>query len=353
MTDIENYTLGDFHLQNGKVLPNAWISYKTFGNPSSPAILYPSWFSGSISDNEWLIGKDKTLSPEKYFIIITALFGNGQSTSPSNSDITPFPDVSFYDNVKAQHQLMTHLGIKHLRAVLGWSMGAAQSFQWATQYPDFMDICVPFCGSAKTSLHNQVFLEGVKSALLAAKGLSSAGSIQGRVTSGSSSDTKWTDKEKEVGLKAFGRGYAGWGFSQAFYREELFKAFYNAPDLETFMQDFWEKWALSKDPENLLVMLQTWQSGDVSKQEPYNGDFEKAMASVKARILVLPSKTDLYFPPEDSEYEVKCMGSNAQLDVYPSIWGHWAGGPPGNMEDVKWLDERLRKLFEEAPQRDR
>lgn len=46
------------------------------------------------------------------------------------------------------------------------------------------------------------------------------------------------------------------------------------------------------------------------------------------------------------------MGDNASLDVYPSIWGHWAGGPPGNMEDVKWLDERLRKVFDEAPRRD-
>lgn len=295
MDHIKNHSLGDFQLQSGSILPNASIAYKTFGDPTLPAVLYPSWFSGAISDNEWLIGKDKTLNPERYFIIITALFGNGQSTSPSNSDISPFPDISFYDNVKAQHQLLTHLGIKHIRAVLGWSMGAAQSFQWATQFPDFMDICVPFCGSAKTSLHNQVFLEGVKSALLAAKGVSSAGSIQGRVET-DSKDRKWSDKEKEVGLKAFGRGYAGWGFSQAFYRQGLFKTHYNAPDLEAFMRDFWEKWALSKDPENLLVMLQTWQSGDVSQQEPYNGDFEKALAGVKTRILVLPSKTDLYFP---------------------------------------------------------
>ncbi|KAJ4251875.1 hypothetical protein NW762_011172 [Fusarium torreyae] len=351
MENIQTYSLGDFQLQNGSILPRAWIAYKTFGDSSLPAVLYPSWFSGAISDNEWLIGEDKTLNPNKYFIIIAAIFGNGQSTSPSNSDISPFPDISFYDNVKAQHQLVTHLGIKHLRAVLGWSMGAAQSFQWATQFPDFLDICVPFCGSARTSLHNQVFLEGVKSALLAAKGFSSAGSIQGRVET-ANKDRTWSDKEKEVGLKAFGRGYAGWGFSQAFYRQELFKKHYNAPDLETFMQEFWEKWALSKDPENLLVMLQTWQSGDVSKQEPYNGDFEKAMAAIKAKILVLPSKTDLYFPPEDSEYEVSCMKDNAELDVYPSIWGHWAGGPPGNMEDLKWLDERLTKIFEEAPGRD-
>lgn len=82
------------------------------------------------------------------------------------------------------------------------------------------------------------------------------------------------------------------------------------------MQNFWEKWSCSKgttvathqpqsarpliqvttDPENLLAMLQTWQNGDVSKQAPYNGDFEKAMASINAKTLVLPGKTDLYFP---------------------------------------------------------
>ena len=192
-----------------------------------------------------------------------------------------------------------------------------------------MDIAVPFCGSAKTSLHNQVFLEGVKSALLAAKSVSSAGSTCGRAeeSSSSSQNRKWTNEEKKVGLKAFGRGYAGWGFSQAFYREKLHEKFYDAKDLEDFMINFWETWALSKDPENLLTMLHTWQAGDVSKQEAYGGDFEKAMGSIKAKTLVLPSKTDLYFPPEDSEYEVKCMKPGVgELQVYPSIWGHWAGG---------------------------
>jgi homoserine acetyltransferase len=165
-----------------------------------------------ISDNEWLIGEDKTLNPKKYFIIITALFGNGQSTSPSNSPtIKPFPKVSFYDNVRAQHTLVvSKFRIKHLRAVLGWSMGAGQTYQWGTQYPDFMDILVPFCGSARTSLHNQVFLEGVKSAMLAAKGVSSAGSCEGGVAVKGQEVRTWTDEEKEVGMKAFGRGYAGW-----------------------------------------------------------------------------------------------------------------------------------------------
>lgn len=103
------------------------------------------------------------------------------------------------------------------------------------------------------------------------------------------------------------------GFSQAFYRQKLYETALGYKDLEDFLQNHWEKWACSKgnhllpevikpalmtvlDPENLLVMMQTWQNGDVSQQEPYNGDFEKAMASIKAKTLVLPAKTDLYFP---------------------------------------------------------
>ena len=164
-----------------------------------------------ISNNFWLIGEDKELNPKKYFIIIPALFGNGQSSSPSNTGIRPFPRVSFYDNVRAQYELVTkHFGITHLRAVVGWSMGAAQSFQWATQYPDFMDLIVPFCGSAKTSLHNQVFLEGVKSALLSAKRFHSSGSGEVGVAVDGGPYRPWTSEEKEAGLKAFARVYAGW-----------------------------------------------------------------------------------------------------------------------------------------------
>ncbi|EAW07293.1 homoserine acetyltransferase family protein [Aspergillus clavatus NRRL 1] len=346
--EYEIFKLGDWELQSGEKLPDAHLAYTTFGDPSSPAIVYPTWYTGLISDNLWLIGDDKVLSPKKYFIIIPALFGNGQSTSPSNQKHSgPFPTCSFYDNVRAQYKLVTeHFGIKHLRAVIGWSMGGAQTFQWATQFPDFMDLAVPFCGAARTSVHNQVFLEGVKSALLAPKYIPSAGSGKLGLMKAGETVRTWTAEEKEIGLKAFARVYAGWGFSQAFYREKLYESVLGFKNLEDFMQNFWEKWGLSKDPENLLAMLQTWQSWDVSKQAPYNGDFEKALASIKAKTLVMPGKTDLYFPPEDSEYEVACMKPGVgELRVFPSIWGHWAGGPGQSKDDVKWLDEQLAEFF--------
>lgn len=123
--DYETYSLGDFNLKTGGTIPDAKLAYKTFGDSKSPAVIYPTWYSGAIADNIWLIGEDKALNPKEYYIVIPALFGNGQSSSPSNSpSLKPFPEVLFYDNVRAQHLLVTEkLGIKHARMVLGWSMG--------------------------------------------------------------------------------------------------------------------------------------------------------------------------------------------------------------------------------------
>lgn len=243
---VLKYRLGNWELQSGQVIPNAEIAYKTFGDASSPSIIYPTWFSGAIADNEWLIGDDKALNPQKYYIIIPALFGNGQSSSPSNTDLNPFPDCTFYDNVRAQHKLVTeHLGITHARAVLGWSMAASQAYQWVTQYPDFVDLAIPFCGAAKVSIHNTVFLESLKGALLAVKKQCTAGACKGGFLAPGEYRT-WSAEEKDVGLKAFGRVYAGWGFSQTFYREKIYESVLGFKGLEDFLVNFWEKWATSK-----------------------------------------------------------------------------------------------------------
>jgi homoserine acetyltransferase len=166
----------------------------------------------------------------------------------------------------------------------------------------------------------------VSRALYAALGTSSAGVAQPDLQTAQGKKVTFSSETREAGLKALGRVYAGWGFSQAFYREKLYET---APalgfkNLDDFLVNFWEAWALSKDPENMLVMAHTWQAGDCSQQEPYHGDFEKAMKGIKAKTLVLPAKTDLYFPPEDSEIEVQNMKPGVgTLKIFPSIWGHW------------------------------
>ncbi|WP_106751342.1 alpha/beta fold hydrolase [Pannonibacter carbonis] len=335
--DYKLYDLGDFRLQRGATLRGAKLAYKTFGTLSPAkdnAIVYPTWYSGQHPDNEWLIGKGMALDPDKYFIIIPNMLGNGLSSSPSNTpepyNASRFPQITAYDNVRAQHQLVTeHFGITKLPLVTGWSMGALQTFHWGAMYPDMVERIAPFCGSAKCSRHNFVFLEGVKAAL----------------TADAAFNNGWYgDKKPERGLRAMARVYAGWGFSQAFYRQELDLKALGYSSLEDFLVAFWEGFFLPKDANNLLTMLWTWQNGDISDNELYNGDFRKALGAIKAKAFVMPSRTDLYFPPEDSEFEVAHM-PNAKLIVFESVWGHFAGGPGTSPVDVKFLDEKLKELL--------
>ena len=334
--NIEYFHLNDFKLESNQTLKNAFIAYKTMGNMSNPCIVYPTWYSGTHLDNYWLIGENMTLDPLKYFIVIPNMFCNGVSSSPSNQpppyNGSHFPKISLYDNVVAQHKLVTeHLKIKRIHCVLGWSMGAQQTYQWGVLYSDMIDCIIPFCGSAKTSIHNYVFLEGPKSALLA--------DIEYK--NGEYKDS--LDVQK--GLRAFGRVYAGWGMSQTFYRERVYEQLgYNC--VEDFLVGFWEGYFLQKDPNNLLSMLWTWQNGDVSNNKVFNGDFELALKAIKCPVLVMPGSCDLYFPKEDNIAEVKLI-NKGKLKVIESVWGHWAGGPGTSKEDVKFLDNAIREFFEE------
>lgn len=335
-TDYEIFELGDHALQRGATLRNARLAYKTFGTLNAAkdnAIVYPTWYSGQHYDNEWLVGRGMALDPDKYFIIIPNMFGNGLSSSPSNTpepyNAARFPRVTACDNVRAQHRLVTeHFGIEHLRLVTGWSMGGLQTFHWGALYPDMMDLLAPFCGSAKCSRHNFVFLEGVKAALTADDAFRDG----------------WYVDKPHKGLRAAARVYAGWGFSQAFYREELDIKALGYSSLEDFLVAFWEGFFLDRDPNNLLAMLWTWQNGDISANELYNGDLKAALGAIKAKTYVMPGQTDLYFPPEDSRNEVDTM-PNARFVPIPSIWGHFAGGPGTNPVDIKFLDDKLKELL--------
>ena len=146
------------------------------------------------------------------------------------------------------------------------------------------------------------------------------------------------------GLRAAARVYAGWGLSQTFYRVEGDVKQMGYASLEDFLVGFWEGWLLSKDANNLLTMLWTWQNGDISNNPIYKGDYKKALAGIKAKAFVMPASTDLYFPQEDSANEVKHM-PNAELRVVETYWGHFAGGPGTSPDDIKVLDAALKELL--------
>lgn len=333
--DHEIYEIENFVLQHGATLRPAKLAYKTYGQlnaDKSNAIVYPTWYSGRHWENEWLIGPDKALNPEKYFIIVPNMFGNGLSSSPSNTAAPyngpHFPNVTVYDQVRAQHHLIyEYFGIEKLVAVVGWSMGAGQSFQWAVSYPDMVPRIFPFCGSARTSEHNKVFLDAVKAAIE-----TDAAFLNG--------DYK---EQPDKGLRAAARVYAGWGFSQPFYWQKLYLAMGYAT-LEDFLVGYWEGFFLDgRDANNLLAMLWTWRNGNVGLTPGFNGDHQAALASIKAKAIVMPAERDLYFPVDDEIYEVSHM-PNAECRMIPGVWGHFAGAGI-NAEDTAYIDAALAELL--------
>ena len=175
MGDHSIFELGDVDLQCGLRLRGARLAYKTYGSLNEGkdnVIVFPTFFASQHSANEPMIGPGMALDPSKYFIIVPNLFGNGLSSSPSNTpapyDRARFPKVTYYDNIRCQRRLVTeYFGIERIALVCGFSMGAQQAFHWGALFPDMVERIAPWCGSARTSPHNFVFLEGVKAALCA------------------------------------------------------------------------------------------------------------------------------------------------------------------------------------------
>lgn len=313
--DCQYFDLGDVALQSGETLHGARLAYQTYGEqaPGKKVILIPTFYTGTHLRNEGYLEKIPNLSPNRHFIVSINMFGNGISSSPSNTpapqDGPRFPNITLYDNVACQQRLLSEaLGIEAVDLVFGWSMAACQAFEWGAHFPDRVGAMLPFCGSAKTSYHNIVFLEGVKAALTADQNFNGG---------------DYTSPPID-GLKAFGRVYAGWAFSQTFYRERLHRQI-GFDTHEDVLLD-WEADHVDRDANDLLAKLWTWQNGDISANETYGGDFRKALASITAKAIVVPCSTDLYFPPEDSAIEVEHM-PDAELRIYDSPWGHCVATP--------------------------
>lgn len=334
MTAHRTFPLGDVALQGGERLKDAQLAYQTYGTLNHAAdnvVVLPTFYTGTHIRNEGFFGPGRAIDPDRHFIVSINLFGNGLSTSPSNAHPdcagARFPRVSFHDNVACQHRLLFDgLGVRRIALVAGWSMAGCQAYQWASQYPDLVRAAVPFCGSARTSAHNIVFLEGVKAALTA---------------DGEFSEGRYRSPPAR-GLRAFARVYAGWAYSQTFFRQGLYRSLgFDSP--EALLQD-WERDHLAWDANDLLAMLHTWQAGDIGRQPAYDGSLERALKAIRARMIVIPCSDDLYFPPEDNALEVPLV-ENAELRVFESPWGHCVASP-GNCDRFQaFLDEAIREVL--------
>jgi homoserine O-acetyltransferase len=330
------FTIPNFRTESGVTLPQARVVYGTYGHLNaarSNALLLPSHYMADRHGYEWLMGAGKALDTTKLFLVTSELFGNGHSSSPSN---TPepfhgprFPVMTIRDNVAAVHQMLVNeLKISHLRAIIGFSMGAQQAFQWAVSYPTFADRLVATSGTAKTYPHGIVRLEGQIAALTA-----DAAFQNGDYT---------TPPTK--GIEAFSVVWTAWLYSQEWWRLELWKASSKpGTTFEQVLNQYRTNFIPGADANDLILQMRTWESNNVGATPGFGGDVEKALRSIKAPILYMPSATDMYFPLTDARYEAAFI-PGVVLKPIPSLWGHTAGAAP-NPADSKFLNDNIGQFL--------
>jgi homoserine O-acetyltransferase len=336
------YVLKNFKTESGLVLPEAKIVYGTYGKLNAAgdnAVLLPSHYMANMRGYGWLIApggmaKGRALDSTQLFLITSELFGNGRSSSPSN---TPepfhgprFPVMTIRDNVNAVHQMLVEqLGVKHLKAVIGFSMGAQQAFQWAVSYPDFMDRIVATSGTAKTYGHGIARNEGQIAAITADE------SFKGG---------DYTE-EPAKGISAFGMVWAAWLYSPEWWRQELWKSEERpGTTLQTVLDHFRNGFIPGADANNLILQMRTWESNDVGATPGFGGDEKKALASIKVPVLYMPSATDQYFPVTDAKYESQFIPKVTLLPI-PSVWGHPAGAG-ASPADLKFLNDHIAAFMD-------
>lgn len=333
----ERFELGSFELASGHELPGAFLAYSTYGALNSArdnVIVAPTWFAGTPETFEWLIGPGEPLDTDRYFIVAPSMFGNGLSSSPSNTpppfDRSRFPHHTIADNVRAQGRLLTeHLEVTGIEMAFGGSMGAMQAFEWAIRHPDLVKRVFAMCGASKVSEHCSVFLGGAEASLMA-----DATYEQGEY-----------DSPPLAGLRAVARNWAAWSPSARFFRDREFEAL-GFSSSEQFVTDFWEPWYSALDANNFLNQLWTWQHADPSAGPRYAGDLKAALGSIQALTYLVPGERDPYFPVEDAAWEVEHI-ARAELHVIPGTWGHFAlfGSEPTS---AAFIRAALRRLLEHS-----
>jgi homoserine O-acetyltransferase/O-succinyltransferase len=312
---MEIFDLGDFQLSTGVTLPNAKLAYKTHGSLNAAkdnAILFPNFLGGTPEALESWIGEGRSLDPRKYFIILPGHFGLAPSSSPSNTpppfDRGAFPPVHIADDVIAQQRLLTEkFGIQKLQLVLGWSVGALQTYEWAVRFPDIVKRIASIAGAPMPSPWTRLWLRTVLEEPL-------------------TSDPAWnngfyTDLQAvQAGVRRMAHATALTLPPPGFYRDgnEVWRTL-GFVSIDDFIARFWEAFWLPQDPNNVITQARKARAANPG----VGSTLTTALSRITAETFVIAFTGDPMFPPEECQRDANYI-PNAQFREIKSAFGHLA-----------------------------
>jgi homoserine O-acetyltransferase len=335
------YRIGDLKLESGDVIQDFAISYVTHGKlneKKSNAILMVTAISGNHHRLDFLIGPGKALDTDKYFIICTDAIGNGLTTSPSNSTAQPrmaFPKFLIRDMVASQHKLLTeHLGINHVVAVIGPSMGGMQVLQWGVSQPAFMDSLVALVPLAKTPAWSVVVVEASRKAIML--------------------DPAWKNGDysapPEQGIRLW-RDILGFlsARSPEMYRDQ----FQNPMDVLPWLQQQETAQIKLFDANDWIYQTWAYERHDVGTTPGFNGDIVKALRAIKAKTLIMTGTKDLLNPEYEPQDAARYIRDVRTITISPgTVTGHAAAG--GLLPaDVDFLNREVSQFLDVVTQNGR
>lgn len=322
------FALGDLKLDSGESIRDFSISYVTHGTlnaSKSNAILMVTAIGGNHHRIDYLIGASRALDPAKYFIICTDAIGNGLSTSPSNSKLQPrmqFPKFNMRDMVNSQQRLVQEkFGITKLVTVIGASMGGMQALQWAVSYPELVTSIVPIIPLGRTPAWSTGVLEMLRQSIM--------------------SDPRWkggnyaANESPEAGMRLWAGWLSGVIVRTPGYQEELMP---NGADALAYLKGVQDAGWKRMDATDWVYQSWAYDQHNLGTTPGFNGDYHKALKSIKAKTLILAGTGDLLNPEfeakEVAQYlgEVRYVSINSQRPM-GHLSGAGASAPENEMQN--------------------
>jgi len=273
--------IGNLKLISGETLSNCKIGYRTFGKlneDSSNVIIYPTWFEGTSEGIAKLIQKYSFIDTTKYFILAMDALGNGVSSSPSNYNvykIKSFPEITIRDMVNSQFKLVTEiLGLKHLYAAVGGSLGGMQVLELSVAYPDFIDKIVSYVSTPKLSSYELLWMNTQLNIIETGK--------------------KHEVCENET-RKTLAMLMAGLGRTPAYFSDKI-----NSTDFESYLNSFDKDYSQIFTLEDYYSQIKAIIKHDISIN--FHGSMEEAASQVKAKLFMIISENDLLVNPVEAKY---------------------------------------------------